>query len=84
MLLGKFIKKANKSGANVTEDELKKIIADNLACSDCSSTERLLSAAVMLAELRGYSAEELMLKKFACLKSITAANNLEKAVKDKL
>lgn len=84
MLLGKFIKKANKSGANVTEDELKKIIADNLACSDCSSTERLLSATVMLAELRGYSAEELMLKKFACLKSVTAANNLEKAVKDKL
>ncbi len=84
MLLGKFVKKANKSGANVTEDELKKIIADNLFGSDCSSTEQLLSATVMLAALRGYSAEELMLKKFTELKGVTAAEDLEKAVKDKL
>lgn len=84
MLLGKFVKKANKSGANITENELKKIIADNLSGSDSLSTEQILSSAVMLAAIRGFSAEELMLKKFVELKSVTAANDLEKAVKDKL
>lgn len=43
-----------------------------------------MSATVMLAALRGYSAEELMLKKFTELKGVTAAEDLEKAVKDKL
>ena len=82
--MSKFVKKANKSGANVTQEELKKIISDNLGKDDPASTEELVSAAVMLSALRDCSAEELMLKKFAELKNVTAASDLEKAVKDKL
>lgn len=84
VLLSKFVKKANKSGANVTQEELKKIISDNLGKDDPASTEELVSAAVMLSALRDCSAEELMLKKFAELKNVTAASDLAKAVKDKL
>ena len=79
MLLYKFVRKANKAGADITAEKLKGSIMKNLDGADENSMKKLLSAAVMLAAVRDMPAEELMLKEFAELKSTADAQDCASA-----
>lgn len=81
LLLNKFAKKANKAGAGLTPELLKKCIADNLDKQDEESMEKLLAAAVMLASDYDMAAEELMLRAFVKLKETASVRNIAGAVR---
>lgn len=80
MLLYKFLRKANKAGAGISEQTLKAVIKNNLERSDGESMQKLLSAAVMLAASYDLPAEELMLREFIRLKKAAGEEDFAEAI----
>lgn len=84
VLLYKFVRKANKAGADITPAMLKETIGSNIDRTDGESMEKLLACAVMLAALYDMPAEELMLRAFGKLRQTAQARDVALAVKELL